>query len=60
MITEALELAGAGWPIFPLAGKMPAIPKAEGGRGFHDATTDLDLVGAWCFHGDWDDVNHDA
>lgn len=30
-----------GWPVFPLGDdKKPAIGKREGGRGFHDASTD--------------------
>jgi len=37
----ALDLAAQGWPVFPCnRHKMPAIPKREGGRGFHDATRD--------------------
>jgi hypothetical protein len=38
-----------GWPVFPLApgGKLPAIPKREGGQGFKDATTDIDQITRW-------------
>jgi len=37
----ALQLAGAGLPVFPCGrNKRPAIGKTEGGRGFLDATTD--------------------
>jgi putative DNA primase/helicase len=45
----ALEYAGQGWPVFPLIarGKLPAIPQAEGGRGFHDATTDTRQIERW-------------
>jgi putative DNA primase/helicase len=45
----ALVLASVGLPVFPLArgGKMPAIPKREGGNGYHDATTDLDQIAGW-------------
>lgn len=42
--TYAVELATAGWAVFPLRGKIPAI---RGGRGVLDATTDLDQVIAW-------------
>ncbi len=36
-------------PVFPVipGGKKPAIPRREGGRGFHDATTDTDQLRAW-------------
>lgn len=42
LIQTARNLArNAGWPVFPCASnKAPAIPKAEGGRGFLDASTD--------------------
>jgi hypothetical protein len=40
----AIEYALAHWPIFPLAGKVPAI---AGGRGVLDATTDIDTITAW-------------
>lgn len=40
----ALELAVAGWAVFPLRGKIPAI---RGGRGVLDATTDVDQVVRW-------------
>lgn len=36
-----------GWPVFPLHGKVPAIPRGRGGRGCHDATTDLQMIAAW-------------
>ena len=41
----ALALAASGLPVFPCAGdKRPAIPKARGGNGFHDASTDPDRI----------------
>jgi len=47
MLEAALDLALAGWRIFPLAGKIPAIPKAAGGNGVLDATTDIAQINAW-------------
>ena len=36
------------WPVFPLArDKSPLISKAQGGRGFLDATRDRDKVTTW-------------
>jgi hypothetical protein len=40
----AIEYALHGWEVFPLRGKVPAI---RGGRGFLDATTDIDQIAAW-------------
>lgn len=47
--SAAAAYARHGWPVFPLStrGKMPAIPKAKGGRGVLDATTDADRVKRW-------------
>lgn len=39
--------ASRSWPVFPLLGKQPAIPAREGGRGFRDATVDLDPIAGW-------------
>lgn len=41
----ALNLAAFGLPVFPCgAKKFPCIAKAEGGNGFHDATTDPETI----------------
>ncbi len=49
MLDLALALAGANYPVFPCAprSKMPLIPRAVGGKGFHDATTDATQIRAW-------------
>lgn len=44
---HALAYAAAGWEVFPLRGKVPAIPKSAGGNGVLDATCDLDTIAAW-------------
>jgi hypothetical protein len=39
----ATNLAGAGFPVFPMTSKkVPLVP-----RGYHDATTDADTVDLW-------------
>jgi hypothetical protein len=45
----AAEYTSWGWPVFPLARheKIPAIPKAKGGNGFKDATTDTERIARW-------------
>lgn len=45
----ALAYARDGIDVFPLlpSTKMPAIPKAHGGSGFHDATTEIDQISQW-------------
>lgn len=55
MLEEALALAADRWPIFPLAGKLPKIPKDAGGNGFKDATTDPDTIREWWTR--WPDAN---
>ena len=45
----ALAYAAEGVAVFALCprGKVPAIPKREGGRGFYDATTDVRVICEW-------------
>ena len=51
----ALAYAARGWAVLPLRGKLPRIPKAAGGRGVHDATTDPETIKAWWTK--WPDAN---
>lgn len=51
----ALEYARRGIPVLPLSGKLPRIPKRQGGRGVHDATTDPDRIRQWWRH--WPQAN---
>jgi hypothetical protein len=37
----------AGWAVFPLRGKVPAIPKRLGGNGVLDATADPEQIEEW-------------
>src|SRR3989442_8923832 len=51
----ALAYAHHGWPVFPLVprDKTPLIATKQGGRGFHDATTDVDQIrSCWTAHPD--------
>ncbi|MBA3289526.1 MAG: bifunctional DNA primase/polymerase [Acidimicrobiia bacterium] len=44
---DALRYGQAGYEVFPLRGKVPAIAKRDGGNGVLDATTDLLQIAAW-------------
>ncbi len=47
MLELAHHYARNGWPVFPLNGKVPAIPKDRGGHGCIDATLNATLIEAW-------------
>jgi hypothetical protein len=47
MLAAALEYAEHHWAVFPLRGKVPAIPKRVGGRGLLDATLDIPQIIEW-------------
>jgi hypothetical protein len=57
LIDAALAYAVHGIPVFPLkpGEKTPLIPKAEGGNGVYDATTDLLQIETWWDR--WPDAN---
>jgi len=46
IVSLALEAASHGHAVFPLAGKLPAISKTRGGRGYKDASTDRQKIRA--------------
>ena len=45
----AQAYAGLGWAVLPLKpkDKIPLIPRARGGQGVLDATTDAEKIGGW-------------
>src|ERR1700677_2371586 len=49
LVDFALQYASRGWHVFPLRPrtKLPLIAAKAGGKGFHDATTDLKQIEAW-------------
>ncbi len=55
-MSDLIDLAQAvarntGWHVFPCSdNKAPAIPKNEGGNGFHDATVDPDQIARMFSH----------
>jgi len=57
MLDAALAYAFQGLAVFPLTprDKVPAIPKAEGGQGFKDATKDAAVIHGWWTR--WPDAN---
>ncbi|WP_309382028.1 DUF3987 domain-containing protein [Cerasicoccus frondis] len=48
-LDHALNYSDRNWPVFPLTpgGKEPLIPKAKGGNGCLDATTDTMVIRRW-------------
>lgn len=49
LANAAMTYAEWGWKVFPLArnSKKPAIPKDRGGKGFLDATNDVERICKW-------------
>jgi hypothetical protein len=42
LLEAAAEYCARGEPVFWLRGKQPLVSRSDGGKGFHDATTDID------------------
>jgi Bifunctional DNA primase/polymerase, N-terminal len=46
LCSAAMSYAEMGWPVFPLANQSKA-PAIKGGKGFHDANTDVARLEKW-------------
>lgn len=48
-LSAAMDVLPFGWKVFPVApgGKLPAIPKSQGGNGHKDATDDEAIIEGW-------------
>jgi DNA-binding MarR family transcriptional regulator len=44
LLADALDAAERGFAVFPLSGKAPALKKAQGGRGYKDASRDPETI----------------
>ncbi len=55
LAAHATAYAARNWEVLPLRGKIPLIPRRDGGRGVLDATSDLSKVSEWWDR--WPDAN---